>query len=475
MALPGWVHYRGQTMRRRLSSGYRVTALQMLAALLLLSAGPAWAKKPNTPREPVADPYEVLDQMGEALQLIEEQYYEPADQAELLRGALRGMVGELDPHTSYFTPKERAIFEGSTSGKFGGIGVEVEFEDGEIIVIAPVEGSPAARAGIQPDDRIVALDGIPLSDIKPHEVVGMMRGRIGTKLTLTVKSKGKFRKLSITREQISVSSVRGELLESDIAYFRIKAFQRNTHSEFLSALGDLREESPSLSGVILDLRNNPGGLVREATALADEFLSGGTIYTTRHRKKVLRRAEASSSGALTKGPIVVLINEYSASAAELVAGALKDRGRARVLGARSFGKGSVQTVLHLGHGGALKLTTALYYTPSGQTTQARGVTPHTFVDPGYDQGSQMRVLKESDLPGHLKDEEKKHSSIDAGRGEGRGAPPTNQELHLGVARRIEKDPSQSPDKALRAAYRLLRDGKVMKGTKKRTKHGKRPR
>jgi carboxyl-terminal processing protease len=428
----------------------RAASLVALFSLTWFSNSAALAEEPQA-TDDRTDPYELLDQIGQAIQVIETEYFEPADQVELLEGALRGMVGGLDPHSAYFSRSDLEIFEGSTKGKFGGIGVEVEFDDGEVIVIAPVEGSPAARAGIGPGDRIVALDSRPLIVKKPDELVRMMRGEIGTTLQLTIRKKGEnsLRDVIVTREQISVSSVRSVLMKGGVAYFRIKAFQDGTHRELLAALGAMREQAGSLSGVLLDLRNNPGGLVREATAVADEFLSGGTIYSTRHRGKILKVEEAHRGGAFTTGPLVVLINEYSASAAELVAGALRDGRRAQLVGARSFGKGSVQTILNLGHGGALKLTTALYYTPSGRSVQALGVAPHVAVDPGYVQGPALRVLREADLEGHLLEDRK------AEEGE-RGAPPTNEELHLGVARDVPEDPASSPDLTLRVAYQLAR-------------------
>lgn len=408
-----------------------------------------------------ADPYELLDQIGQAVHIVEEEYYEPADQRKMLEGALQGMISSLDPHSIYFSREDLKIFEGSTAGRFGGIGVEVEFVEGEIVVIAPVEGSPADRAGIMPGDRIAALDGRPLAGMKPTEIVRLMRGKIGSTLRLTVRAKkdSSLRDVAVTREEIAVASVRSQLMSGGVAYFRIKAFQAGTHQEFLDALGEMREQAGSLSGLILDLRNNPGGLVNEATGVADEFLVGGMIYSTRHRGEIVRSATAHVSGAYTTGPVVVLINEYSASAAELVAGAMKDRGRARLVGARSFGKGSVQTLLDLGHGGALKLTTALYYTPSGETTQAQGVTPHVTIDPGYVDG--LDVLKESDLLGHLIDGQHKtgaskpDDSLDKEIPTLHGAPPSNDELHLGVARTIPVDPSSSGDIALRAAYEIL--------------------
>lgn len=413
------------------------------------------------------DPYELLDQIGQAISVVETEYFEPADQSELLEGALRGMMAGLDPHSAYFSRSDLQIFEGSTTGRFGGIGVEVEFDDGDVVVIAPVEGSPADRAGIKPGDHIVALDGRPLTDKKPHELVRMMRGDIGTELRLTIRTPGDsvLRDVLVRREEISVSSVHSTLMKGGIAYFRIKAFQDGTHRELMEAFGTLREQSGHLNGVLLDLRNNPGGLVREATAVADEFLSGGVIYSTRHRNETLKVEKAHGGGAFASGSLVVLINEYSASAAELLAGALRDGRRAQLVGARTFGKGSVQTILNLGHGGALKLTTALYYTPSGRTVQALGIAPHLMVDPGYVTGPTFRVLKESDLEGHLMSE---RSSSDTQR----GAPPTNDELHLGVARNAPEDPTGSADIALRVAYDLVRGQLVHPNSAPRAKSQK---
>lgn len=427
-----------------------------LACALLVSASgisPTYGQTSTPDRKGATDPYEVLAQIGHALQLTEREYFQPPDQNKLVDGAIRGMIAELDPHSSYFNRQDLAIFEGSTSGKFGGIGVEVEFSNGEILVIAPIEGSPADRAGVLPGDQILSIDDKPVLDVAPHEVVGLMRGEIGSKLRLVIRqaSTRQIKQLQLVREQIAVKSVVCEPMRGGIGYFRIKAFQAGTHRELMDGLTQLRKGSGELSGMILDLRNNPGGLVREAAAVADEFLSQGVLFSTRHREKTLLVDEAKSGGAYTQGPLVVLINEYSASAAELVAGALKDHGRAVLYGARSFGKGSVQTLLHLMHGGALKLTTALYYTPSGQTTQALGVTPHVFVDPGYESNNALFALREEDLRGHLRDPRQLSSSPSPAPA--RGTPPTNARLHLGVARTIPFDPSDSPDLALRAAFR----------------------
>ncbi len=404
------------------------------------------------------NPYRLLDELAETLSTVENEYFEPTDGDRLLDSALRGLVAGLDPHSVYFSQQDLEIFEGDTSGRFGGVGVEVDFNAGQIVVIAPIDGSPAARAGLESGDVIVAIDGLAVQDKKPDELVRHMRGPVGSKVRLTVQKKnsGQMLELWLVREQIKVSSVRAQRLAGDVAYLRIKSFQDGTHAEMLQAWTELVRSGP-LSGALLDLRNNPGGLVKEAVAVADEFLSSGLIYSTKHRGETQRSAEAHGGGAFTSGPLVVLVNEYSASAAELVAGALKDQRRAVLVGARTFGKGSVQTVLPLARGAALKLTTALYYTPSGKTLQARGVEPDLVVLPESSKVAPLAVLRESDLDGHIAAEP---SAGVARNAEATRIPTTDDELHLGVARVIPLDPSTSRDSALRAAYEIVRGIRV---------------
>jgi len=435
----------------------RLLALGPLLAALLTTGVAAAQPRPQEPQ----DPYRLLDQLGQTLEAVEENYFEAVDRSELLEGALRGLVVGLDPHSSYFSPEDLAIFEGDTSGTFGGIGVEVDFRDGQVIVIAPVERSPADRAGVRPGDVIVSLDGTPLDSDKPDRVVRLMRGAPGTTLRLTIlrreggareggaRAAGTLKEFTLVRERISVKSVVTQELDLGIGYVRIKSFQEGTHRELLQGLAALRKSGRPLAGLLLDLRNNPGGLVREATAVADEFLSSGVVYSTRHRDTVIRTVRAHAGGAYASGPLVVLVNEFSASAAELLAGALKDQARAVVVGARSFGKGSVQTLLPLGYGGALKLTTALYYTPRGSTLQARGVSPHVTVNPGYPEAGAQPIVRESDLAGHI-------GRSDPGAPSEHAAPPTNDDLHLGVARNVPHQPENGPDLALGVAYRIVR-------------------
>lgn len=425
-------------------------AASYLAAGFSMATSTTWARTARAD-EPV-NPYQVLDQLGETLAIVESNYVTPVDRAQLYRGALRGMLEGLDPHSTYFSRNELQIFEGDTTGRFAGVGVEVDFVDGEVLVIAPIAGSPAARAGIQPGDALIAIDGVLLDGRKPAELVERMRGPAGTKLTLTVRQKsgGHLVDHVLVRESIAVASIRWAALPNSIGYVRIKAFQEGTHRDLLRAMAALRAELGAPQGLILDLRNNPGGLVNEAAAVADEFLSAGNVYTARGRHGITSRADARPGGAYVRGPLVVLVNEFSASAAELVAAALKDHARARLVGARTFGKGSVQTLLGLPHDTAVKLTTSLYYSPNGLSLQARGVEPHVVVDPGYVPSSRVAVVGEKDLAGHLET----HTNPSAAP-EVRRLPPTNELLHLGVAREITGDPEASPDLALRAAFRLL--------------------
>lgn len=350
------------------------------------------------------NPYALFDQLARVLAFVENEYVDPVDQKRLVEGAIEGVVAKLDPHSAYLPPEDYAIFQADTEGRFGGVGVEVDFSDEWVTVIAPIEGSPAERAGIRPGDRIVAIDHIAVRGKSPADLVRRMRGPSGTKVLLTVRRAGrdKYLYFTLTREVIDVASVASKLLVGGVGYLRIKAFQLGTHTELLSHLGTLRKNAGgNLKGVILDLRNNPGGLVNEAAQVADEFLTGGVVFTTRRRGKVVDEVRALPGGALRSGPVVVLVNEYTASSAELVSGALQDHRRASVVGAPTFGKGSVQSIVDLPGGAGLRLTTLRYYTPNGRAIQAQGVQPDVIVpSPTGDFG----VLREKNLEGHLSPE-----------------------------------------------------------------------
>lgn len=405
------------------------------------------------------DPYDLVRQLGRVLVVVENEYVDPVDRARLLEGAVKGMVSELDPHSAFLPPEDYKIFEADTKGEFGGVGVEVDFRNETVVVIAPIEGSPAERAGIRSGDRIVAIDGSPVRGKSPQELVRRMRGKPGTKVVVSV-NRGDDEKVihfTLTREVIQVASIASKLLVQNIAYLRLKQFQAGTHDELLDAIGKLREESRGkLEGVLLDLRNNPGGLVDEASAVADEFLNEGVIYTTRHRGKTVSEVRAVRGGAVTRIPTVTLVNEYSASAAELLAGALQDHHRATVVGALTFGKGSVQTILDLPGGAGLRLTTMRYYTPEGHAIQAQGIHPDVEVGAGYVADKSFGVVRESDLENHLPAEgaeEKARATAPPEPGADGGAPP---DTHLGVAKDVPKDPSTGKDLALSIGFQILR-------------------
>jgi carboxyl-terminal processing protease len=328
-------------------------------------------------------------------------------------------------------------------------------------VIAPIEGSPAERAGVRSGDRIVAIGNMTVRGKSSEELVRQMRGAPGTKVQLTIRRPGNDQLLYFTleREIISVSSVASKLLKDEIAYIRIKQFQTGTHDELLRVVAKLRNEAGGpFDGIVLDLRNNPGGLVNEASAVADEFLSGGVIFTTRHRNKIIDEVRAGGGGALRRGPMVVLVNEYSASAAELVGGALQDHKRATIVGAQTFGKGSVQTIIDLPNKAGLRLTTMRYYTPNGRAIQAQGIQPDVRVEAAYVADRSFGVVRESDLENHLPSEGPPGSVVPDGGvqaadgGADSGVSPT----HLGVAREIPVDPTGGPDFALSVGYQIVR-------------------
>ncbi|MBI5531415.1 MAG: S41 family peptidase [Deltaproteobacteria bacterium] len=349
-------------------------------------------------------PYAAISQLARVLVLIENNYVEPVDRAKVLQGAIKGMVAELDPHSSYMPPEDFKEFQSETQGSFGGVGIEVDTRHDTITVIAPIEGSPAARAGIRSGDKIIAVEGKFTRGQPLERIVRTMRGAPGTHVKITVQRPGVDSPIEfdLVREQVRMVSVVGRRMDGDVAYLRVRQFQQGTHDEFLRAVGKLREQCKgNLSGVVLDMRSNPGGLVDQATAIADDILDRGTIYTTRHRGKILEEASASSGGALARTPVVVLVNEYSASAAELVAGALQDHHRAVIVGAVTFGKGSVQNILELPGGAGIKLTTMLYYTPSGRSIQAEGIHPDVVVPSVVSSGATLPILRERDMEGHL--------------------------------------------------------------------------
>jgi len=406
------------------------------------------------------NPYHLMEQLGRVLVAIEDEYVDPVERARLIEGGIKGMVAELDPHSSYLPPEDYAIFQGDLEGRFGGIGVEVDFAGDYVTVIAPIEGSPAHQAGVKPGDRIVAIDNQAVRGKSPADLVRTMRGDPGTKVILSIRRDGIDRLMTfvLVRRTISVASIASKLLTGNLGYLRIKTFQSGTHAELLEHVGRLRSKARgNLEGIVLDLRNNPGGSVDEADAVADEFLSAGIIFTTRRRGKVVDEARADASGALRRQPTIVLVNEFSASASELVAAALRDNQRARIVGAPTFGKGSVQMIADLPGGAGLRLTTLRYYTPSGQAIQAQGVTPDIVVGAAP---SDFGIVREKNLEGHLPASEGAPHDAVPPVTEGPAAdagPKTTEDIDHGVARDVPEDPTKGPDEALKVAYQLLRE------------------
>ncbi|GGW28682.1 S41 family peptidase [Vreelandella hamiltonii] len=377
--------------------------LATLLPLALLAAPlPLAAQTANS----VADdlPLEEIQTFAEVFERIKRAYVEEVDDRTLLRNAMRGMLSELDPHSAYLDANEYQSLRESTQGEFGGIGIEVGTENGQLMVITPIDDTPASRAGLLSRDIIIAIDGTPTDNLSLQEAVNLMRGEPGSQLRLSILRAGEDtpRDLTLTREIIRSESVRHETLEPGYGYLRISQFQSRTPEQARRALERMAREQP-LEGLILDLRNNPGGVLQAAVGVADLFLDSGLIVYTEGRLSDTEMSFSASPDTPARDvPLVVLINSGSASAAEIVAGALQDQRRGVIMGTESFGKGSVQQIMPLGNGEGLKLTTALYYTPNGRSIQAQGIEPDVEVVRGrLEVAESRRELREADLEGHL--------------------------------------------------------------------------
>lgn len=385
-----------------------LSALGLILIIFLTVGHLVWAD-----RESVLDSSELpLDEMRnftEVLDRIKQDYVEPIDDKALLENAIHGMLDGLDPHSAYLDVDAFRDLQAGTSGEFGGLGIEVGLEDGFIKVIAPIDDTPAQRAGVQAGDLIIRLDDIPVKGLTLAEAVKMMRGKPDTKIILTIVRAGEEKPLKITivRDIIQVKSVKSRLLEPGFGYVRVTQFQAKTARNLSQALSDLKQQNKkgTLKGLIMDLRNNPGGVLNAAVEVSDIFLDKGTVVYTEGRSEGSRQDFKATPGDMLDGsPMVILVNGGSASASEIVAGALQDHRRAIVMGEQTFGKGSVQTILPMANGAAVKLTTALYFTPNGRSIQAEGIQPDIKLErlqlasadtPAVD------LLKEVNLSGHL--------------------------------------------------------------------------
>ena len=352
----------------------------------------------------------------EVYEHIKGEYVEEIDDQTLLNYAINGMLTKLDPHSGYLKPRDVSSLRDSPSGSFGGIGIEMDVVDGLIEVIAPIDDSPASRAGILAKDIITHVDEEPVRDISLQEAIEILRGPLGSAVTLGIlrEVEGQPQEVSVSLERavIRVTSVKHDMLPHGIGYLRISQFQNRTGPDLIKAIGNLQSQG-ELNGLILDLRNNPGGVLSAAIEVTDAFIDEGLIVSTKGRDEFLdSKYEATNATVLANEPIVVLINGGSASAAEIVAGALQDHERAVLIGTPSFGKGSVQTILALENKYALKLTTALYYTPSGRSIQATGIQPTIQVSEGEALIESDTRIREADLPKHLENASKQSGSSD---------------------------------------------------------------
>jgi len=429
----------------------RKTSLILLGAaagvaMTLLVVQPRTIMIGASAKAAVADTYRQLNLFGDVFERVRADYVEKPDDSKLIESAINGMLTGLDPHSSYMDSKSFRDMQVQTRGEFGGLGIEVTMEDGLIKVVAPIDETPAAKAGILANDLITKLDDDQVQGMTLNQAVEKMRGPVNTKIKLTIMRKGQDKpiEVSLTREVIRVRSVRSQVEGEDVGYIRMTQFTEQTTDGLKNAITDISAKvgKDKLKGYILDLRNNPGGLLDQAISVSDAFLQKGEIVSTRGRTAEETQRFNARSGDLTKGkPMIVLINGGSASASEIVAGALQDHRRATLVGTRSFGKGSVQTIIPLGSGnGALRLTTARYFTPSGRSIQAKGISPDIEVlqDVPDELKAKTDTKGEASLRGHLKAAE--------------GSEQTGSQSYI--------PPDPKNDKALNMAMDLLRGVQV---------------
>ncbi|OGB70717.1 peptidase S41 [Malikia spinosa] len=431
-------------------------------------------------------PLEELQQFAAVFGMVKSDYVEPIDEKKLITDAISGMVASLDPHSQYFDKKSFKEFREGTSGRFVGVGIEITMEDGLVKVVSPIEDSPAHRAGLKTNDLITKIDDTPVKGLTINDAVKRMRGEPNTKVQLTIFRKDENRSfpVTITRQEIKTQSVKAKLVEPGYAWIRVSQFQERTVEDFTRKLEDIYKENPGLKGLVLDLRNDPGGLLDAAVAISAAFLpENATVVTTngqleesksiykaapeyylrRSGSDPIRRLNEVSKGAFKKLPIVVLVNEGSASASEIVAGALQDYKRATILGSQTFGKGSVQTVRPLGPDTGLKITTARYYTPSGRSIQAKGIVPDVWVDETED-GNLFAALRtrEADLEKHLgngQDEAKPLSDAD------KAAEKLREQEREAARLRLEEETKKNPGGRLLPEFGSEKDFQLQQAIK----------
>lgn len=434
-----------------------LTAILLSISLGLAAAEPGVvAEDPATPavaEEPPKLPLDDIRVLVEVFHKIKNDYVEEVSDEDLLENAVRGMLAGLDPHSSYLDPEGYQSLQEGTTGEFGGLGIEVGMDEGFLKVIAPIDDTPAARAGIQAGDVIIRLDDTPVKGLSLGNAVKKMRGKAGTDIHITIVRDGLDKTLdfTLTRDIIQIKSVKSRFLEPGIGYLRISHFQSRTGDDVKQHLGDLKQEAGGkLKGIVLDLRNNPGGVLGAAVSVSDAFLTTGRIVYTEGRVADSElEFNAKPPDLIDGAPLVVLVNEGSASASEIVAGALQDSKRAVIMGRRSFGKGSVQTILPMNNEAALKLTTARYFTPSGRSIQAEGIVPDIIVDKltlSEISVAKANVVTEANLSGHLEN----------GNGDGDGDVPSGEAVESTKSAAKEREDLALKDFELYEAVNLLK-------------------
>lgn len=413
-----------------------------LLASVVLPGGALAAEKKNPPKE-APNKFEALKRFSQVLDLVERHYVRDISQGDLINGAVKGMLQGLDPHSTFMNAEEYKEMQETTSGEFFGVGIEISVENGQVTVVTPIEDTPAFRAGLQSGDVILTINGQAAQELSLQEVVSRIRGPKGSEVELTIlHSNAKTPEtVRIVRDAIPLVSVKSKKLEDGYYWIRLTRFSERTNDELKEALKAAEKESKGgggLKGIVLDLRNNPGGLLDQAVSVADDFLDKGVIVSIKGRRENTERAyEARKQGDDVRVPLVVLINAGSASASEIVAGALRDQKRALILGERSFGKGSVQNIIPLPDGSGLKLTVALYYTPNGSSIQAEGIVPDLevpFEAPRADDKDNPRLLlREQDLNRHLENgKEKKTAKPKQGKEDVQEQLARDNQLRMGL-------------------------------------------
>lgn len=414
-------------------------------------------------------PYENIKKFTDALSLVQKYYVEPVDSKKLIYGSIKGMLSDLDPHSSFMPPEMFKEMQVETQGSFGGLGIEITIRDGVLTVVSPIEDTPAFKAGIKAGDRILKINDELSKNMTLMEAVHKMRGPKGTKITLWIMRKGlsELKKVEITRDIIKIASVKSKILADGIGYIRLTQFQERTAADMIEKIDELKKNG-SLKGLVLDLRNNPGGLLNQAVQVSDYFLKSGLIvYTDGRLKNQNMKYYAHDDGTEGDYPMVVLVNGGSASASEIVSGALQDHKRAVIMGTTSFGKGSVQTIIPLDDGAAIRLTTALYYTPNGRSIQAKGIVPDIVVEEGLvvrkspRKKSIFHQLKEKDLRGHFENHDKQGSDGDISTGKKTGDESLLKKLPE-KTKKTQVDQEEGQDFQLQRAVELLQGWQVFK-------------